>query len=346
MMPNPLKKGPLILDIEGTRLTHSDIQRITHPLTAGVILFSRNFVNRAQLLALTQAIRQHNPHLLICVDHEGGRVQRFKTDGFTRLPPLRILGALSEQDALQAYQLAMSCAYILATELRACGVDFSFTPVVDLDYDQSAVIGDRSLHRDPRIVTLLAQAIQSGLALAGMSHCGKHFPGHGFVIADSHIDLPVDTRAFSAIWDNDIVPYRYLIPGLKAVMPAHVIYSDVDRLPAGFSKKWLSLLRYELHFSGAIISDDLAMQAAGEFGNNITERAMLALDAGCDFALLCNQPQLADELLAQLPHDYIDQQRVQQFSYLQTNTSALSWDDLQQEGRYRFAKNLLAENIT
>ena len=245
-------QSPLLIDIAGTELTTDDRRRLSHPLVGGLILFTRNWQSRAQLTALTASIHRLRRDLLICVDHEGGRVQRFRTDGFTHLPPMRALGDLWMQDAMRAQDAATACGYVLAAELRACGVDFSFTPVLDLDYGESSVIGDRSFHRDPRVVALLAKSLMHGLLQAGMAGCGKHFPGHGFVKADSHVAIPVDRRSLKAILADDAQPFRWLANTLGAVMPAHVIYAKVDARPAGFSTKWLQdVLRTRLAFDGA-----------------------------------------------------------------------------------------------
>ncbi|CAN5441271.1 hypothetical protein BH11PSE11_BH11PSE11_23390 [soil metagenome] len=240
--------GPVMLDVLGTSLNKDDIRRIQHRLTGGVILFARNFESREQLCALTAEIHAARPGVLIAVDYEGGRVQRFKTDGFTRLPAMRKLGELWASDVLAATKVATEVGYILAAELRACGVDLSFTPVLDLDYGESGVIGDRAFHRDARVVTMLAKSLNHGLALAGMANCGKHFPGHGFVKADSHVAVPVDKRSLKQIMAEDAAPYDWLGMSLSSVMPAHVISPDVDSRPNGFSKKWLSILRKEFGF--------------------------------------------------------------------------------------------------
>lgn len=285
--------APLIIDIAGTRLTKADRQRLQHPLVGGLILFARNWQDRAQLTALCRAIKKARPDVLICVDHEGGRVQRFKTDGFTHLPPMHVLGELWMRDALQATNIATACGYVLASELRACGVDFSFTPVLDLDFGESSVIGNRAFHRDPRVVSMLAKSLMHGLLQAGMGNCGKHFPGHGFVTADSHTAIPVDKRGLKAILADDAAPYGWLNTSLRSVMPAHVIYPKVDKRPAGFSEKWLQeILRGKLDFQGAIFSDDLSMAGARKIdGQDVsyTEAAITALQAGCDLVLLCNQ---------------------------------------------------------
>ena len=288
-----MQHAPLIIDIAGTALTDDDRRRLAHPLVGGLILFARNWQSRAQLSQLSADIKRLRPDLLICVDHEGGRVQRFRADGFTHLPPMRALGELWMQDAMRAQDAASACGYVLAAELRACGVDFSFTPVLDLDWGPSGVIGDRAFHADARVVTMLAKSLTHGLLRAGMAHCGKHFPGHGFTAADSHTDAPRDTRSLKAILQDDAAPYGWLGSTLTAVMPAHVIYPKVDSRPAGFSARWLqAILRGRLGFGGAIVSDDLSMEGARRIDGRTltpTEAVLAALDAGCDLALLCNQ---------------------------------------------------------
>ena len=286
-----------MLDVVGKTLTDDDARRLAHPMTGGVILFARHFESRAQLVALTDAIRAVRDDLLIAVDHEGGRVQRFRTDGFTVLPPMRRLGELWDKDVLLSTKLATAIGYILASELRACGIDLSFTPVLDLDYGQSKAIGDRAFHRDPRVVTLLAKSLNHGLALAGMANCGKHFPGHGYVEADSHVAVPVDDRPLDAILTEDAMPYDWLGLSLAAVMPGHVIYPQVDAKPAGFSRTRVQeILRGRLRFTGAVFSDDLSMEAARQ-GGTLTEAAQAALAAGCDMVLVCNQPDEAEKVL-------------------------------------------------
>ncbi len=288
-----MQHAPLIIDIAGTQLTEADARRLAHPLVGGLILFARNWQSRAQLSQLSADIKRLRPDLLICVDHEGGRVQRFRSDGFTHLPPMRALGELWMQDAMRAQDAASACGYVLAAELRACGVDFSFTPVLDLDWGPSGVIGDRAFHADARVVTLLAKSVMHGLLRAGMGNCGKHFPGHGFVAADSHTDLPRDPRGLRAILQDDGAPYGWLGMVLDAVMAAHVVYPRVDRRPAGYSARWLqAVLRQRLGFGGAIFTDDLSMEAARHIDGrtvNPTEAVLAALAAGCDLALLCNQ---------------------------------------------------------
>ena len=296
-----MQHAPLIIDIAGTELTDDDRRRLAHPLVGGLILFGRNWQGRAQLTALCASVKRLRPDLLICVDHEGGRVQRFRTDGFTHLPPMRALGELWMHDAMRAQDAATACGYVLAAELRACGVDFSFTPVLDLDWGPSGVIGDRAFHADARVVAMLAKSVMHGLLRAGMANCGKHFPGHGFVAADSHTDLPRDRRSLKAILADDAAPYGWLGMSLDAVMAAHVVYPKVDSHPAGYSARWLqAVLRQRLGFGGAIFTDDLSMEAARHIeGRTVTptEAVLAALHAGCDLALLCNQSLGAGSVL-------------------------------------------------
>ena len=373
--------APLIIDIAGLTLTRTDRQRLKHPLVGGIILFARNWQDRTQLSALCSEIKRIRQDLLICVDHEGGRVQRFKTDGFTHLPPMRALGELWMKDAMLATNAATACGYILAAELRACGVDLSFTPVLDLDFtneaptqtqvpsapregavrlgrpgaSRSSVIGDRSFHRDPRVAALLAKSLMHGLLQSGMANCGKHFPGHGFVKADSHTDIPVDKRSLKAILADDTAPYNWLSSSLTSVMPAHVIYPKVDARPAGFSAKWLGdILRGQCGFTGAIFSDDLSMEGARFIdGKHVsyTQAAVVALNAGCDMVLLCNQSvdggQAVDELIAGMveaqlkgqwqPGEASDLRRLA----LLPATLASAWDELMVQPAYMQALSLV-----
>ena len=331
--------GPIMLDVVGKTLSEDDIRRIRHPLTGGVILFARNYESRKQLVALTKAIHDVRPGVLIAVDHEGGRVQRFKTDGFTRLPAMRRLGELWDSDVLGAIKAATDVGFVLAAELRACGVDLSFTPVLDLDYGESGVIGDRAFHRDPRVVSVLAKSLNHGLALAGMANCGKHFPGHGFVKADSHVDIPVDERGLKEILADDAAPYGWLGLGLSGVMPAHVIYPKVDKNPAGFSKKWLTILRRDFAFEGVIFSDDLSMEGASVAGG-VVDGAHAALSAGCDMVLICNSPDKADELLQgmKVKVGAASKASAARVAALVPQAPALAWEELQDDPRYRAAK--------
>jgi beta-N-acetylhexosaminidase len=288
-----------MLDVPGLALDAADRERIAHPLTGGVILFTRNYESPAQLAALTASIRiLRAPAPLIAVDHEGGRVQRFRA-GFTAIPPMRTLGELWDRDVEAAATEAERLGRIIAGELAAHGIDFSFTPVLDLDYGASAVIGDRALHRNPNAVAHLASALHRGLRAGGSVAVAKHFPGHGFVAADSHHEIPVDGRPLDALIRDDLVPFGALIgQGLEAVMPAHVVYPLVDAQPAGFSRIWLQdILRGRLGFDGMIFSDDLSMAGARGAGG-IVARAEAAWAAGCDMVLVCNDPASADALLA------------------------------------------------
>jgi len=354
--------SPLIIDIAGTELNADDRRRIAHPLVGGLIYFSRNWRDRAQITALSAEIRSLRPGLLICIDHEGGRVQRFRSDGFTHLPSMRSLGNLWLEDAadheptgaMRAMDAACATGHVLAAELRACGIDFSFAPVLDLDHGASSVIGDRSFNRDPRIVSALARCVAHGMLRAGMHHCGKHFPGHGYAQADSHIGHPSDDRSLEAILADDAAPYAWLGATLTAVMPAHVVYPQVDSLPAGFSSRWLQqLLRERLAFDGAIVSDDLSMEGARRVnGQSVSHvaAAMLAIDAGCDLLLLCNQ-SLGDgraldalidgvaEACASGRHLRPDSERRR--LALLPKGEALPWGALQADPAYRHAVSLL-----
>jgi beta-N-acetylhexosaminidase len=347
--------APLIIDIAGLSLTKTDRRRLKHPLVGGIILFARNWHDRAQLSALCRDIKKVRKDLLICVDHEGGRVQRFRTDGFTHLPPMRALGEQWMRDPMAATNAASACGYVLAAELRACGVDFSFTPVLDLDYGESGVIGDRSFARDPRAATLLAKSLMHGLRAAGMASCGKHFPGHGFVKADSHTEIPVDKRSLKAILADDAAPYGWLSTTLDSVMPAHVIYPKVDSRPAGFSAKWLGdILRARLRFNGAVFSDDLSMAGARLIDGrevSYTEAAVTALNAGCDLVLLCNQSlgkgAAVDELIDGLSEALLkgrwqpDEASEARRQALLPATPAPQWDELMVSPAYMHALDLL-----
>jgi beta-N-acetylhexosaminidase len=297
-----LPLGPVVLDVAGQALSDEDRRRLRHPLVGGVILFARNYATPEQVAGLTAEIRAlRSPRLLVAVDHEGGRVQRFRKGGYTALPPMSELGRLWDRDPQQGRAAARAAGILISSELAASGVDLSFTPVLDLAYGHSSVIGDRAFHHDPEAVAALAGELMRGLRFQGMAAVGKHFPGHGHVTADSHLEVPVDERPFAAIDGADLVPYRRLIPlGLDAIMPAHVIYPEVDARPAGFSPVWLQqVLRGMLQFRGVIFSDDLSMEGASVAGG-IVERARAALEAGCDLVLACNRPDAADELLAGL----------------------------------------------
>ena len=307
-----MKLGPVMLDLAGPELAAEEKERLRHPSAGGVILFARNFESPRQLLALTAEIHAlRRPELLIAVDHEGGRVQRF-LEGFTRIPPMHLLGERWKSDAAGALALAEAMGYVVAVELRTHGVEFSFAPVLDVDFGSSSIIGDRAFSDEPAAITALAGAFVAGSTAGGAASVGKHFPGHGYVKADSHVDVPVDERGLVEIEANDLQPYRGLIPrGLAGVMPAHVIYPAVDSRPAGFSRVWLKdILRGRLGFGGMIFSDDLSMEGASVAGGP-TERARAALEAGCDMVLLCNAPQAAAGLLDGLQGRALDPGRAE-----------------------------------
>jgi len=295
----PLARGPVFIGVEGLELSPADRERLVHPLVGGVILFTRNFKSPPQLKALTREIASlRSPRLLIAVDHEGGRVQRFR-DGFSVIAPMRTLGELWDSDVAGAAREAVRIGRTIAGELGSHGVDFSFTPVLDVDHGESAVIGNRAFHRNPNAIAHLASALCDGLHAGGMAAVGKHFPGHGHVAADSHTELPVDDRPLAAIVADDLVPFGALIArGLEAIMPAHVVYSAIDKDSAGFSQKWLQeILRGRLGFDGLIFSDDLGMAGAQGVGD-LVARAEASVAAGCDMVLACNDFEGADTLLA------------------------------------------------
>ena len=351
--------APVVLDVAGLALDGDDRRRLAHPLTGGAILFARNWRDRRQLVDLVAEMKSIRPDLLVCVDHEGGRVQRFRSDGFTPIAPMRTLGEMWMNDAhgargsgaMRAIEEARAAGHVLGAELRACGVDLSFTPVLDLDHGGSSVIGDRAFHRDPRVVAVLAQSLILGLLQAGMRNCGKHFPGHGFVRADSHFDVPVDERPLAKILADDARPYEWLAGTLASVMPAHVVYPKVDDQSAGFSQRWLrEILRVELGFDGAVFSDDLSMAGARRVGGvevTYAEAAALALSAGCDLVLLCNQSvdggaavdTLLGELLAaqQAGQWQADPESEARRRMLLPQTAPLPWDELMHDPAYQRA---------
>ena len=352
----PTQHAPLIVDVSGLSLSATDRKRLQQPLVGGVILFARNWADRAQLTALCRAIKRIRADLLIMVDHEGGRVQRFRTDGFTHLPPMRALGDLwrgdgktdSQSSAMTASHAATACGYVLGAELRACGVDLSFTPVLDLDHGPSGVIGDRAFARDAAVVSLLAKSLMHGLLQSGMANCGKHFPGHGFAAADSHTHLPIDRRSLKTMLAQDAAPYGWLGNALASVMPAHVVYPTVDTRPAGFSSRWLEdILRGKLGFTGAVFSDDLSMAGARVIDGqpvSFSQAAVAALAAGCDLVLLCNQcldgNTAIDDWIAGMtqaqavglwqPRGASERRRLD----LLPTTPAMAWDELMVHPRY------------
>lgn len=295
--------GPLIVGIKGQTLTYEDKVLLQQPLIGGVILFARNYNDVAQLCALVADIKAlRSPSLWVSVDHEGGRVQRF-IHGFTRLPTLGSLGTLYENDPKAALQQTQEWGFCMAQELLAVGVDMSFAPVVDLNKNKLSLIGDRSFHRDPNIVTLMAKAWCDGVHKAGMKTCAKHFPGHGDVTVDSHEGLPIDNRRYEQIAADDLIPFTQLIQEnvIDAIMPAHIVFPHIDDKPVGFSSIWVqTILRQQCQFSGVIISDDLGMGGAVGMGS-YPQRLQSALAAGCDLVLLCNDHTGIQECVENIP---------------------------------------------
>jgi beta-N-acetylhexosaminidase len=300
--------GSIMFDLQGTELSAEEKEILCHPNTGGVILFSRNYTDPDQLQALTRNIRNvRHPELLICVDQEGGRVQRFK-ESFSNLPPPRKIGELYDKDRKSSINHAELTGWLMASELLSVGIDFSFAPVLDLDSGNSQVIGNRAFHSDPNIVAELASAYTKGMRTAGMAAVGKHFPGHGHVKEDSHVEMPIDMRKYEDILMTDILPFKKLInAGIDGIMPAHVIYPDIEDKPAGFSSVWLEhILRNELKFNGAIFSDDISMVAAEVVGTPL-QRVEAAIKAGCDMILVCNNRTMVIDILDNL---VIEQQPV------------------------------------
>jgi beta-N-acetylhexosaminidase len=297
--------GPVLVGIPGCELDDPGRGWLQHPAVGGVVLFRRNFRDQAQLIELVEAIRAvGTPRPLVCIDQEGGRVQRLDGDGFTRLPPLGVLGRLHDSDPVKALDMAYRHGRVMATEMLACGIDLSFAPVLDLDRG-SRVIGDRAFSADPEVIAELGGSYLAGMRDAGMRTTGKHFPGHGSVVADSHVDDVTDSRSLEEIRAADLLPFRRLLPRLDALMIAHVTYPQVDERPAGYSHRWLrDILRGELGYGGVVFSDDLGMHAAKQVGG-VRERAAACLRAGCDLVLVCH-PEDVEALMAADPLDAID----------------------------------------
>lgn len=335
--------GPLILDLIGPELSVEETELLTHPTIGGVILFSRNYQSPTQLADLCAAIRQtREAPLLITVDHEGGRVQRFRS-GFTRLPSMEQVGAVFDDTRTVGLQLAEVCGELMATELLCNGVDLSYAPVLDLNKNISTVIGDRAFHRDPSVVAELALALARGMRKAGMASVGKHFPGHGSVQADSHLALPVDERPLPDV-EEDLLPFVELIrEGIPALMPAHILFPAVHDKPVGFSSVWLrDILRQQLHFNGVIFSDDLNMDGA-KIGGDPIERAGLALEAGCDMILICNNRPAAVQILDQCKHPKTISD--EKFKMLQGRTNVTSYSSLLQSAAWQAQLNFLIDNV-
>ena len=325
-MKKQLPIGPVMIDISGTTLSQYDNEKIAHPNTGAIILFARNYAEPKQVAELCQQIKDaRNGPILIAVDQEGGRVQRFQ-NGFTRLPPV---ATYAETQAVTE-----DAGWLMAAELLVLGVDFSFAPVLDIDCGVSQIIGNRSFSEDPELACQLASTFSKGMRSAGMAATGKHFPGHGAVALDSHLALPVDERDFDSLWQKDILPFKQLIEeGLEGIMPAHVVYPTIDELPAGFSAIWINeILRTQLGFNGAVFSDDLSMEGAACVGD-YNERARLARQAGCDMMLVCNNESAAEQVLEATPieHSPLREQRL----LAMLGTSKLTAQELKNSTRWQ-----------
>jgi len=336
--------GPVMVDIAGCELTADDKALLANPVVGGVILFSRNYHSLKQLEVLVKSIQNvREPRLLIAVDQEGGRVQRFK-DGFTILPAMRRFGEVYDTDQKMALNLAQQCGWLMASEIRSTGIDISFAPVLDIDKGVSSVIGDRAFHSDPFVVGKLSQAFVAGMDEAGMQATGKHFPGHGSIAADSHVAMPVDERSMVDIEMDDLRPFQFMVDaGINALMMAHVIYSRVDPQPAGFSSFWMkTILRDKMHFQGAIFSDDLSMEGAVIAGSYI-QRAKISLETGCDMILVCNNREAAWEVVNSL-QGYENPASSLRLAHLHGKL-AVSRETLVSEPRWKKAKSLLAKYV-
>lgn len=331
--------GPVVCDIAGTSLTEAERKRIAHPLVGMVILFTRNYENRVQLTSLCREIHAVKPGVLIGVDHEGGRVQRFRA-GFTEIPAMSSYGEAYKDDPEAAARALTAAGFVMASELRTAGVDFTFAPVLDLNWGKSQIIGERSFALDPRVVTRLARAVSHGMLMAGMANCGKHFPGHGFAEADSHLALPVDEREAVRIELADAKPYTWMGIGLASVMTAHVLYPAYDTVPATFSERILKgLLRDTLHFPGFVFSDDLSMKGAG--GGTLTQRAQKALAAGCDAVICCNAPEEVDQMLQELVFAP-DEQWSERAAAVNPKGEFPSYEELLKSNVYKVSRALMA----
>ena len=335
-----------MVDLEGTVLSQLEAERIRSPLVGGLILFTRNFSDIEQLRKLISDIRAVRPSLIIAVDHEGGRVQRFR-DGFTALPAMSKLGSLYDASPSKGLDAALELGWIMAAELRSLDIDLSFAPVLDRDYGISAVIGDRSFSNNTDTIVALSVAFCAGMREAGMANTGKHFPGHGAVEADSHVDIPVDARRYELIEANDLVVFKEMsMHGMDAVMPAHVIYPAVSDQPAGFSKIWIQdILRNRCEFDGVVFSDDLSMEGATVAGG-FSERTDAALNAGCDMVLVCNNPEAADEVLQHLEGYQISQDSGERLTRMLGKPFDLTFDQLKTSERWRKAHAIAAELVT
>lgn len=340
--------GPVIIDVEGTTLCDEDRQLLIEPMVGGLILFARNIESKPQVMDLINEIRQIRPELLIAVDQEGGRVQRLQS-GFTRIPPMQVFwrscadsvgGNAANVDSI--LPLVRDCGWLLASEVLACDIDISFAPVLDVDENTCDVIADRSFAPDPSLVITLAAAFMEGMHEAGMATTGKHFPGHGHVQADSHIELPVDPRSYDDVAHSDLRPFVELSKQLDAVMPAHIQFPAVDSLPVGFSEYWLKdILRTQIGFEGVIFSDDLSMAGAASAGS-YSDRAQLALEAGCDSILVCNNREGAKEVIGHLNKNKPD---AGSRLTLMRKRKSVTWDSLAESTRWQQTRNRLSELV-
>ena len=329
--------GVVMVDIEGVSLNDEDRQLLAHPQVGGLILFTRNFESIAQLQQLVNSIRECKPDIIIAVDHEGGRVQRFR-DGFSRIPPMQSFLADYRNDAQSTLEQVRNIGWLMASELLACDIDISFAPVLDVDDHHCKVISDRSFSPDPAEVVVLAKAFIRGMHEAGMAVTGKHFPGHGSVTSDSHLVQPIDNRTFEQVQQHDLIPFAQLMGSLDALMPAHIVFPCVDHLPVGFSKVWLQdKLRTDMQFDGVIFSDDLSM-AGAESAGNFSARADIALAAGCDMVLVCNNRAAALQVV-----EHLAAQSVSANSRISSMRmrKRVHWDDLRQDIVWQQVASLL-----
>ncbi len=331
--------GPLMLDLEGTALTNDERELLLQSPVGGVIFFSRNIRCREQFTALSAEVSTLRPELLLAIDQEGGRVQRLR-EGYTRLPAMQTLGRLLVEDEQRGAALLRNSGWLLAAEVIASGLDFSFAPVLDLDSHHCEVIADRSFSFDPKITSVAAGLFIEGMAEAGMAATGKHFPGHGGVTADSHLEIPYDARSLEQLHKKDLIPFQALAPQLQGIMPAHIVFPEVDDKAVGFSSRWLQrILRQELAFNGVIFSDDLSMKGADQMGT-YAEKAAAALTAGCDMVLVCNNRKGALEVL-----DFLEtSSQVYETTRLATMKAQQRWQwaELENDPRWLATREALA----
>ena len=336
------KIGPVMLDVAAAELTEQDRHLISSELCGGLILFSRNFESAEQILALTNEIRRYNPDIIIAVDQEGGRVQRF-VEGFSKLPPLKSLGDYFLKEPQKALKVAGELGELMALEVQSVGCDISFAPVLDLGYLTSRIIGDRAFAVDPKVIVHVAKAYIDGMKKGGMAATGKHFPGHGSVEADSHVDIPYDDRAFAEIEQQDLKPFVELKDDLEALMFAHIIYSQVDELPAGFSPVWLQqVLRQDIGYDGVIFSDDLSMKGAEVIGD-FEQRATHALSAGCDMVLVCNDREATLAVMESLKEFKISKDSDRRLRRMKMKSTPIGLRQLKQSERWQYLSSVLEE---